>query len=1020
MRGQPPLTFGGALKVLDKHESGVIAKLDKLLGGVILAAGAASGFAPAVLLGAIWGWVDQKNEAISLLKSLTGGLSNRLSATRGLERRELIAAAHSIIVLAAFFEIVEETLGKQERKRLTEDEQHAHATFEALYEVEIPTPSASCGFHENVLRLAGWMADLTEATNPFLFRQISGHVRTNDPFVVRTVERYTSHYLRLAERVPEFSFWAMLGEHAATREQLGRALTRVEALLERIVNRDAVVGRHRESLRNANRGVLDQPIVPHDAERYDTAVTFPTIEDAFLSPRYAIATSGRDARPADENWWQQRESDDLDLMLTAHLTSPEATRLPMLLLGHPGAGKSILTKVLAARLPAEDYTVVRVPLRAVSAGAPVLDQIQEALDLATHRRTTWQSLTDESTDAVMVVLLDGLDELLQAATFDRGSYLRDVMDFQRREAEQQHPVAVIVTSRTVVADRVAIPAGTPIVKLHDFDEPRIARWLDTWRAINAAAIAAGTVRELTVKEARHQLDLAVQPLLLLMLAVYAADPASPKLDDDLSTSALYDRIFDNFARREVQKRAQNPLHGRDLEDAVADQVTRLSVAALAMVNRGVQHVRETTLRADLAALTRKEVQDDAGRRLLGEFFFVHAAEAVLLEKERSYEFLHATFGEYLVARHVLTELADLADAAYGGRRERDLDDKVLFALLSHQAWAARASIRTFATEIYLGLPEAERRNIRRSVAELLGSYRHRQRSSELDSYRPTPLDVLRQLAAYSANLVTLAVSFHDEDDPFRLVGLFGDNEEEALRNWTATITLWRAGLDKDSARALIYLLKRRPDLTVAIRQQDRYISKEGGLEELYLADLKGYAQHANVIRQGLAVTEGLPVPIGHGRWADHMLAALNARIFHGVSADFPPTPSETPTEGLPRVARALSFYLRTWLEESEAESLFRNIPKNLPVEAGTLLLAAYHHPLHFLEMTQWHDPAHYTNFGAELHIVLDLVEEKLPPELLDAWQSLRVTLLGRKDAKRRAAVDAHLMRQVIDMLTTIT
>lgn len=69
--------------------------------------------------------------------------------------------------------------------------------------------------------------------------------------------------------------------------------------------------------------------------------------------------------------------------------------------------------------------------------------------------------------------------------------------------------------------------------------------------------------------------------------------------------------------------------------------------------------------------------------MLAKFFFVHAAEAAGAERtEWVYEFLPATFGEYLIARRVVEELRDIADKALGGRRLREPDDGRLRALLS--------------------------------------------------------------------------------------------------------------------------------------------------------------------------------------------------------------------------------------------------------------------------------------------------------------------------------------------------
>ena len=253
-----------------------------------------------------------------------------------------------------------------------------------------------------------------------------------------------------------------------------------------------------------------------------------------------------------------------------------------------------MTKVFAARLPASAYTVVRVPLRRVGANAPIMHQVQEALDIATHKRVDWWRLVEQSRDTIRVVLLDGLDELLQATNNDRSGYLQEVMEFQRIEAEQQRPVIVMITSRTVVADRVDIPDGTIVMKLDYFNDDDIREWLDGWREVNSSLIVSGTIRELTLDAALRQRDLARQPLLLLMLAIYSADPESPALDTDLSTANLYRRLLDNFARREVAKKAKHNLLPDEMQRQVRGQLERLSVAALAMFNRGRQDIMEAS------------------------------------------------------------------------------------------------------------------------------------------------------------------------------------------------------------------------------------------------------------------------------------------------------------------------------------------------------------------------------------------------------------------------------------------
>ena len=468
---------------------------------------------------------------------------------------------------------------------------------------------------------------------------------------------------------------------------------------------------------------------------------------------------------------------------------------------------------------------MRVPLRRVGANAPVIDQIQQALDRATNRRVDWWQLADQCEDTVRVVLLDGLDELLQASQHDQTGYLQEVVDFQRRQAEQDRPVAVLVTSRTVVADRVVIPRGTTVVKLNPFADADIADWRDRWNRVNAAAIGSGEMRPLALNAVRTQPELARQPLLLLMLALYVANPAMEPLDDmDLTSAELYRRLLTGFARREAAKElvrdpsgsspAVGGLHPNELEERVRDHLDRLAIAALGMFNRGRQDIGEEELGADLAALYPR-LKDrprpaEAGRRIIGEFFFVHAAEALPLTGTgasiasrpgarehplRAYEFLHATFGEYLVAQQVMEELFDAAQKAFTGRRGRgpaDPEDDRLYALLSHQALAARRSMLDFAREICADISAAERGHVLELLELLLGTYRNRHGSDKYAAYRPVPADQVRQLAHYSANLTILRATL----EPYIGVPLSKllREPDQPLEHWRSMVMLWRSGL----------------------------------------------------------------------------------------------------------------------------------------------------------------------------------------------------------------------------------
>ena len=981
MRREPSLTFEGALKILGHYEPKWIEKVNNLLGGVILAGGATAGLvalgvtplAPLAAFGLVWGWVEQKGLAVDLLTKAIKSVSGKLPGSQGRERRELIAAAHSAIVVVAVFEALRDHIGKElyGQLRITDDEKlsllnrmgpNARDGLASVYALEIPAPSAARGFEENTSHVLRWQVSFTDPLQYFL----SGLAATENVQVdwgdvdSRAIERYRSHYLELAAQVSEFAIWAQLGEHAATRTAIGElgsdvggaisdlrsdvaglrsdvaglsvqivglnegfaaalseprdALGRVTALLALGFPREtdggaaanensgaALAQGEMTDLRTAvnwsNTGILEERVIPADPERYPPTLTIPRVSEIYINPRYRVVELDEQARPSDDRWWAELEPhDDFDVLLARHVTAPDATRRPLLLLGHPGAGKSLLTKVFAARLPASQYTVVRVPLRRVSADARVDQQIEEALRQSTNRPIGWWELAEQSEGTIRVVLLDGLDELLQASEHDRSSYLQDVMDFQDREALQRRPVVVVVTSRTVVADRVHIPNGTTIVKLEPFNDDDIADWLGRWRRVNVNAIDAGALGELTVSAMQRQLELAEQPLLLLMLAIYAADLDLPSLDDDITTAELYRRLLDGFARREAAKElglGHDPSPD-EIEQHVQDQLDRLAVAALGMFNRGRQDIGEEELGKDLEALEPQLMARtrpiEAGRRVIGAYFFVHAPEARTLaghegedrpptklgaaenrgrdqarrgQPQRAYEFLHATFCEYLVAKRVMDELSEVTRKSVAGRRGlADPEDDLLCALLSHQALAARKSMLNFAADIFTQLDDKERWHVHQVLELLIAGFRQHHDSVKYAAYQPIPPDRLHQLAYYSANLVALRAALDDRQDGVPLTQVLRVPDYVLLDRWQSTVMLWKAGLDIDSMQSMLNTLELLDTRAIVMRAHAKphnwVISDpqaRGWLPDILLAQLTGNRESELRLRYGASITD---------------------------------------------------------------------------------------------------------------------------------------------------------------------
>jgi hypothetical protein len=827
------LSYADAVRVLGGREDRTVAALDRLAGGLLLVASAAgAGFALSLF--------DPKSELARLSGDLVSGLAERLRGVSRLGRSERLAAAHAVIVLTAYFESLREASLPFDVKelRLTGAEQVAVATggavgttrlrtlADALLRTDVPMPAVQRPYELTLELLNGFYQHLSDEVSGFVTgldlwdRLIdTGRQRFRDTVCrdvpVRAVARYEELFRRLATDFPEVALWANLVDHQATRaeiRQVNIGLAGVETVLAAI-SAGRVPDERRLALARAYQAALHRPIL--SSGDVPEGLRIPLLAEAYVNPEFRTAQVQTTERLAEEHWWDEHPvRDDLEGFLLGYLTAPQATEAPLVVLGQPGAGKSVLTQVLAARLPPSEFLVLRVVLREVPADADLPAQIEYAIRAATGESMPWAVLARSAGDALPVVLLDGFDELLQATGASQSDYLEKIADFQRREADQGRPVVALVTSRTAVADRARAVAGMVAVRLEPFRDNQIAQWLAVWNAANVSGLAARGLHPLPVETVLAHAELACQPLLLLMLALYDADGNPLQREDAvLGQTELYERLLTRFAEREVRK-TSTALSAAQFKQAVDQELLRLSVVAFAMFNRGRQWVTEAELDADLPALLGEpgnrqsstsglRAELTAAEVVIGRFFFIHEAQATRdSTRLRTYEFLHATFAEYLIARLVTRELHDLADTAARSTtrsRSASLDDAFLHAMLSFAPLTMRGAIVTFLAEQVQMAPEAGR--------DLLLTLFHRsllpRHDTSYDGYEPDRLSVPARHAIYSANLALLAVLVAGE-----ITGqqLFPDRTD-TVDDWRRIALLWRSQLPKGGWDGLIRTLE---------------------------------------------------------------------------------------------------------------------------------------------------------------------------------------------------------------------
>lgn len=824
------VSYSDAAKILGAGDSKLLKALDIIVGGVLLGA---------IGLPNILSWFDAKSEFSRLSHDLVARLGAARVGASGVGQIEKIYAAHAVLALSAFVDQIPELglpfrssdlkLTKGDAIRLAgggfDLDERGTSLVQEFLTAPVPLPSP---IEERSVFRARLVDFYSGATNR-LAKLIEGlaiwdklNARKRSETISKfeqlprlAYSRYDSYFLKLASTVPELACWANWGQHEATQSQvsaIATSLRRVEDVLTLGAGRDAP--QRWAGIARANRAELELRV----AESSDDfgLLTFPTLGSSYVDPKFRVAAVVGTENVAQHEFWEHLEPrSDLSELLVGILLTPEALKAPTVVLGHPGSGKSALTKVLAARLPCSRFMAVRVPLRDVPADADIQEQIETIVRQSTGSSVQWDSLSGNTEGAVPVVMLDGFDELLQATGVSQSDYLVRVAEFQRREQIQGRPTVVLVTSRTTVADRARLPRGAAVIRLEPFDEKQIARWVAVWNDENARYFPASGLKELSVERVLTYRELAEQPLLLLILAIYDADQNGLQLDSrPMDEADLFEALLRQFAVREVAK-SGTYLSQEQIEREVQKELMQLAVVAAAMFNRGLQFATEEQIESDLHALLggRRDVRiRDHGFRqplsraeeALSRFFFVQRSSAISGGRGMStYEFLHAKFGEYLVARLVWTRIREMVTEILrndGAIWANELEpDRHLFRLLSYALISERVPILGFLSEMSSRLAVSERESWSRALVAVLAQVSGRNSDSSTEAYAPQLVGHVRRSAVYNANLVMLSLICHA--GPVRLQDLVAD--ANPLDWWRRHSLLWRSQLKEEEWNGLL-------------------------------------------------------------------------------------------------------------------------------------------------------------------------------------------------------------------------
>lgn len=442
------------------------------------------------------------------------------------------------------------------------------------------------------------------------------------------------------------------------------------------------------NLTNTYRRSIEKPVV--ESQGKDEKLVYPLVSEAFIPQRYKLLRyTGQEKLDLADTWDEFDPQRDMTSFWTKYYLDPGSVENILLILGEPGIGKSLLTRVLCARMSSEQSVFIRIPLREHDMEdkieSIVLRQLSQDGDLS-EDISKFKWFAEEFPDNPITLVFDGYDEVLQATGEVYRRLLQEMRDFQQSCYERGRPVRIIVTSRETLIDKADIPSGALVMKLLEFDDDQKAEWIDIWNEHNHDILEEEGLEDFRLPEKNEDAEkLSGQPLLLLMLAIYDADfelktnslTKQRGQNQTFNRSMLYDELLRRFVRRELCKGPKGEESAFDEADEsgqkkmVDEEMKKLGIAALGMFVREKLSLTADELDHDLEYMKAKSAHYRMSNKsmlknaeiVFGSFFFIHHSEMKTgkNKKDATYEFMHKTFYEFLVADLVLSYLIEAAD-----------------------------------------------------------------------------------------------------------------------------------------------------------------------------------------------------------------------------------------------------------------------------------------------------------------------------------------------------------------------
>ncbi|MBK8259677.1 MAG: pentapeptide repeat-containing protein [Polyangiaceae bacterium] len=389
---------------------------------------------------------------------------------------------------------------------------------------------------------------------------------------------------------------------------------------------------------------------------------------------------------------------DLKDELTAWVDRRSKQATIRVIAGGPGSGKSSFAKMFAAQLAAKGKRALYVPLHLIDASLP----LESAIGRFVSEQGLFPTnpLAPEAKEAHLVLLLDGLDELAmqgKASAEVTQKLIAEVQRYVSNRNQTEVRLQVLLGGRDVVVDMSRADLREPGQVLHLLpyflnerdrrqyvDPQRLLAWDDRnvwWRNWG---IAKGTdVTELPVPLRREDLEeITAQPLLGYLVALsFVRGQVNFAEADKVNLNTIYSDLI-------------GAVHERTYAGNRLPAVRHLDIDPFSQL---LEEVALATWHGDGRTCTAKVIESYCTKSGLGSFLkpFEKDAEAGAVrlltafyfrsgdgrhEGDRTFEFTHKSFREYLTARRITRAL------------ERMVEETDLRATRPPRGWDDRAAL----------------------------------------------------------------------------------------------------------------------------------------------------------------------------------------------------------------------------------------------------------------------------------------------------------------------------------------